>query len=213
MPARTVWVLGGDGWAYDIGYNGIDHILHSNENIKILVLDTEVYSNTGGQASKATKNGAVAKFADGGKHTSKKDLFRIASGIENVYAASVSLGANMMHTITAFKEAEEHQGPSIIIAYCPCIEHGIKKGMSCSINEEKLAVECGYVLLMRYKDGELLLDSKEPDFKKYQEYLDGEVRFNSLKIKNPEEAEALLAKQKENAINRYNYYKSINKKS
>ena len=213
MPARTVWVLGGDGWAYDIGYNGIDHILHSNENIKILVLDTEVYSNTGGQASKATKNGAVAKFADSGKHTSKKDLFKIASGIENVYVASVSLGANMMHTITAFKEAEEHQGPAIIIAYCPCIEHGIKKGMSCSISEEKLAVECGYVLLMRYKDNELLLDSKEPDFEKYQEYLNGEVRFNSLKIKNPEEADALLNKQKENAINRYNYYKSINKKA
>ena len=207
MPNRTVWALGGDGWAYDIGYNGIDHILHSGENIKILVLDTEVYSNTGGQASKSTKLGAVAEFADFGKKTSKKDLFKIASGIENVYVASVSLGANMMQTIKAFKEAESHQGPAIIIAYCPCVEHGIKGGMSNSINEEKIAVECGYTILMRSDNGKLYIDSKEPDFDKYSEFLDNEVRFKALKIKDNLLAERLLQQQKENAIKRYNYYR------
>lgn len=208
LPARTVWALGGDGWAYDIGYNGIDHILHSNENIKILVLDTEVYSNTGGQSSKSTKKGAIAKFASTGKNTSKKDLFRIASSIENCYVASISLGANMMQAIKAFKEAEEHDGPSIIIAYCPCIEHGIKNGMGSSINEEKLAVDCGYTILMRNKDGKLYIDSPEPDFEKYAEFLNGEVRYNSLKIKNPLMAEEILEVQKNNAIRRYNHYKN-----
>ena len=208
IPARTVWAIGGDGWAYDIGYGGLDHVLHSNENIKVLVLDTEVYSNTGGQASKATKLGAVAEFANLGKKTAKKDLFKIASCIPNCYVASISLGANMMQAINAFKEAEEHDGPAIIIAYCPCIEHGIKTGMGCSINEEKLAVECGYTLLMRY-DGEYRLDSKEPDFAKYEEFLNNEVRFNALKIKDPDLAEEILTEQKENAINRYNYYKNI----
>ena len=208
IPARTVWAIGGDGWAYDIGYGGLDHVLHSNENIKVLVLDTEVYSNTGGQASKSTKLGAVAEFANLGKKTAKKDLFKIASCIPNCYVASVSLGANMMQTINAFKEAEEHNGPAIIIAYSPCIEHGIKTGMGCSINEEKLAVECGYTLLMRY-DGEYHLDSKEPDFAKYEEFLNNEVRFNALKIKEPDLANEILSEQKENAIERYNYYKKI----
>ena len=209
IPARTVWTLGGDGWAYDIGYNGLDHILHSNENIKVLVLDTEVYSNTGGQSSKSTKLGAVAKFATGGKHTSKKDLFKIASTIDNCYVASISLGANMMQAIKAFKEAEEHNGPAIIIAYCPCIEHGIKNGMACSSSEEKLAVECGYTLLMRYADGKYYLDSKEPDFNKYNEFLENEVRFKSLKLNNAEEAEKLLENQINNAKERYEYYKNI----
>ena len=213
IPARTVWALGGDGWAYDIGYNGLDHILHSNENIKILVLDTEVYSNTGGQASKATNKGAVAEFADFGKKTNKKDLFRIASSIENCYVASVSLGANMLHTIKAFKEAEEHNGPAIIIAYCPCNEHGIKNGLACSINEEKLAMECGYTLLMRNVDDHLYLDSPEPNFDKYQEFLDNEVRFKALKIKNKEYADKILEEQKQNAIKRYNYYKNLNNKT
>ena len=208
IPARTVWAIGGEGWASDIGYGGLDHVLHSNENIKVLVLDTEVYSNTGGQASKATKLGAVAEFANLGKKTAKKDLFKIASCIPNCYVASISLGANMMQAINAFKEAEEHDGPAIIIAYCPCIEHGIKTGMGCSINEEKLAVECGYTLLMRY-DGKYHLDSKEPDFAKYEEFLNNEVRFNALKIKDPDLAEEILTEQKENAINRYNYYKNI----
>lgn len=208
VPARSVWAIGGDGWAYDIGYGGLDHVLHSNENIKVLVLDTEVYSNTGGQASKSTKLGAIAEFANLGKKTAKKDLFKIASCIPNCYVASISLGANMMQAINAFKEADAHKGPAIIIAYSPCIEHGIKSGMSCSINEEKLAVECGYTFLMRY-DGNFYLDSKEPDFSKYSDFLNNEVRFNALKIKEPDIAEKILDEQKENAIKRYNYYKNI----
>ena len=143
-----------------------------------------------------------------GKKTAKKDLFRIASSIPNCYVASISLGANMMQTINSFKEAEEHNGPAIIIAYCPCIEHGIKTGMGCSINEEKLAVECGYTLLMRY-DGKLHLDSKEPNFEKYEEFLNNEVRFNALKLKNSEFASEILEEQKQNAIARYNYYKNL----
>ena len=208
VPARSVWALGGDGWAYDIGYGGLDHILHSNENIKVLVLDTEVYSNTGGQASKSTKLGAVAEFANFGKKTAKKDLFRIATCIPNCYVASISLGGNMQQAINAFKEAEEHNGPAIIIAYAPCIEHGIKTGMGCSISEEKLAVECGYTLLMRY-DNKLTIDSKEPDFNKYEAFLDNEVRFNALKIKDKKLADEILNEQKENAIKRYEYYKNL----
>ena len=208
IPARSVWAIGGDGWAYDIGYGGLDHVLHTNENIKVLVLDTEVYSNTGGQASKSTKLGAVAEFANFGKRTAKKDLFKIASCIPNCYVASISLGANMMQAINAFKEAEEHNGPAIIIAYAPCIEHGIKTGMGCSVNEEKLAVECGYTLLMRY-DGKYHLDSKEPDFDKYEDFLNNEVRFNALKIKDAEFAKTILEEQKQNAITRYEYYKNI----
>ena len=208
IPARSVWAIGGDGWAYDIGYGGLDHVLHTNENIKVLVLDTEVYSNTGGQASKSTKLGAVAEFANFGKRTAKKDLFKIASCIPNCYVASISLGANMMQAINAFKEAEEHNGPAIIIAYAPCIEHGIKTGMGCSVNEEKLAVECGYTLLMRY-DGKYHLDSKEPTFDKYEDFLNNEVRFNALKIKDAEFAKTILEEQKQNAITRYEYYKNI----
>ena len=208
VPARTIWAIGGDGWAYDIGYGGLDHVLHSNENIKILVLDTEVYSNTGGQASKSTKLGAVAEFANFGKRTIKKDLFKIASCIPNCYVASISLGANMMQAIKAFNEAEAHNGPAIIIAYSPCIEHGIKTGMTTSSEEQKLAVECGYTILMRY-DGKYHIDSKEPDFNKYETFLDNEVRFNALKIKNKEFASKILEEQKENAIKRYEYYKKI----
>ena len=213
IPARSIWAIGGDGWAYDIGYNGIDHILHSNENINILVLDTEVYSNTGGQASKATNKGAVAEFADYGKKTNKKDLFKIASGIENVYVASICLGANMMQTINAFKEAEEHKGPSIIIAYCPCIEHGISKGLGNSLNEAKLAVECGYTILMRSCNNHLIIDSAEPNFDKYHELLDNEVRFKSLKLKDASYAEDILQRQKGYAIKRYEYYKSMQNKN
>ena len=208
VPARTIWAIGGDGWAYDIGYGGLDHVLHSNENIKILVLDTEVYSNTGGQASKSTKLGAVAEFANFGKRTIKKDLFKIASCIPNCYVASISLGANMMQAIKAFNEAEAHNGPAIIIAYSPCIEHGIKTGMTTSSEEQKLAVECGYTILMRY-DGNYHIDSKEPDFNKYETFLDNEVRFNALKIKNKEFASKILEEQKENAIKRYEYYKKV----
>ncbi len=209
VPARTVWAIGGDGWAYDIGYGGLDHVLHSNENIKVLVLDTEVYSNTGGQASKSTKLGAVAEFANFGKKTGKKDLFRIATAIPNCYVASISLGSNMMQAIKAFEEAEKHEGPAIIIAYATCVEHGIKQGMSCSMKEQNLAVACGYQLLMRYDGEKLTLDSKEPNFDLYEDFLNNEVRFNALKIKNPELADEILAKQKENAIKRYNYYKDL----
>ncbi len=208
VPARTIWAIGGDGWAYDIGYGGLDHVLHSNENIKILVLDTEVYSNTGGQASKSTKLGAVAEFANFGKRTAKKDLFKIASCIPNCYVASISLGANMMQAIKAFNEAEAHDGPAIIIAYSPCIEQGIKTGMTTSSEEQKLAVDCGYTILMRY-DGTYHIDSKEPDFTKYETFLNNEVRFNALKIKDEKLAQELFEEQKENAIKRYEYYKKI----
>ncbi len=206
---KSVWALGGDGWAYDIGFGGIDHVLSSNKNIKILVLDTEVYSNTGGQSSKSTRIGAVAEFANNGKQTAKKDLFKIAMNYPNIYVASISLGANMMQALNVFKEAEMHDGPAIVIAYSPCIEHGIKGGMSNSITSEKLAVDSGYVLLMRYKDGKLLMDSKEPNFDKYDEFLSNEARYNALKIKNKKAAEELLSDNKTNAVNRYNYYKNL----
>ncbi len=209
IEARSVWCIGGDGWAYDIGYNGIDQILSSNENINILILDTEVYSNTGGQASKSTKKGSVTKFASNGKVTNKKDLFKIATCYENIYVASVCLGADPMQTIKSFMEAEEHNGPSIIIAYSPCIEHGIKGGLINSIEQEKLSVECGYNILMRYKNNTLYIDSKEPNFEKYGQFLNNEVRYNSLKLKNEKLAKTLLNEQKEYAIKRYEYYKNL----
>ncbi|MCI9586074.1 MAG: pyruvate:ferredoxin (flavodoxin) oxidoreductase, partial [Bacilli bacterium] len=163
MP-RSVWAVGGDGWAYDIGFNGIDHVLASGDNINILVLDSQVYSNTGGQSSKATPKGAVAQFASDGKKNNKKDLARIAMSYPNVYVATVSIGANMMQVIKAFEEASKHKGPSIIIAYTPCISHGIKGGMKESVNMEALATKCGYFPTFRYNDGVFVLDSKNPDF-------------------------------------------------
>lgn len=214
IPARTVWAIGGDGWAYDIGFGGIDHVLSSEENIKILVLDTEVYSNTGGQMSKSSHIGQVAEFADLGKRSHKKDLFRIAMSYPNCYVASISLGANMMQTLKVFKEAEAHQGPSIIIAYAPCIEHGIKGGMSCTNEEQKLAVQVGYTILMRYKpeDNRLYIDSKTPEFEKYHEFLEREVRYRSLSIKNKEMAATLLEENRQAAIKRYEFYESFVKK-
>lgn len=209
VEARSIWCIGGDGWAYDIGFNGIDQVLSSGENINILVLDTEVYSNTGGQASKSSKTGAVAKFATSGKTTKKKDLFRIATCYDNTYVASVCLGANPTQTLKSILEAENHNGPSIIIAYAPCIEHGIKGGLINSLDEEKLSVECGYNLLMRYKDNKLYLDSGEPDFSKYKTFLENEVRYNALKIKNSSLANELLNEQIEYAKKRYNYYKKL----
>lgn len=211
IPARSVWAIGGDGWAYDIGFGGIDHVLSSGENINILVLDTEVYSNTGGQASKSSHVGQVAQFADYGKKTYKKDLFKIAMSYPNCYVANVSFGANFMQTIKAFKEAEEHQGPSIIIAYSPCLEHGIKGGMGNSVLEEKMAVDVGYTTLMRYNPVEkkLYLDSKEPDFEKYALFLQNEVRYKSLEVKNKELAKEVLELNKQEAIERYRYYKKI----
>ena len=214
IPARSVWTLGGDGWAYDIGFGGIDHVLSSGENVNILVLDTEVYSNTGGQASKSSRIGQVAQFADNGKKTAKKDLFKIAMSYPNCYVASVSFGSNFMQTIKAFKEAEEHNGPSIIIAYAPCIEQGIKGGMCNATSEQKLVVECGYTSLMRYvpEEDKLYLDSREPDFDKYEILLKNEVRYSSLIKKNPEIADEILELNKQEAMKRYNYYKDLSMK-
>lgn len=212
VPARSVWTLGGDGWAYDIGFGGIDHVLSSNTKARMLVLDTEVYSNTGGQMSKSSQMGQVAEFANFGKQNYKKDLFRIAMSYTNCYVASISLGANPIQAIKAFKEAENHDGPSIIIAYSPCIEHGIKSG--CANKEEKLVVEAGYTLLMRYNPDEkkLYLDSKEPKYDKLDELWNNETRFNALKIKDEKLAEELLNLQKESLKERYEYYKEISTK-
>ena len=212
IPSRSVWTLGGDGWAYDIGFGGIDHILSSNAKARILVLDTEVYSNTGGQMSKSSQFGQVAEFANFGKKNNKKDLFRIAMSYPNTYVASISLGANPIQAIKAFKEAENNDGPSIIIAYSPCVEHGIKSGSS--INEEKLVVDAGYTLLMRYDPSidKLYLDSKEPNYDKLEDLWQNETRFNALKIKDENLAQELLESQKEALIKRYNYYKEISSK-
>lgn len=214
IPARSVWTIGGDGWAYDIGFGGLDHVLSSNEHARILVLDTEVYSNTGGQSSKSTRIGAIAEFANSGKKTVKKDLFRIAMNYPNCYVANISLGANFMQAINAFKEAEANDGPSIIIAYCPCIEQGIKGGMCNSINEEKLAVECGYVNLLRYNpDGnKLTLDSKEPNFDVYHDFLMNEIRYNNLYNKDETSAKIILEENKAEAKKRYEYYKELSEK-
>ncbi|MFA6777849.1 MAG: 2-oxoacid:acceptor oxidoreductase family protein, partial [Bacilli bacterium] len=212
LTPKSVWTIGGDGWAYDIGFGGIDHVLSSGKNVKILVLDTEVYSNTGGQTSKSSQKGVVAEFANMGKKTSKKDLFRIAMCYPNVYVAQISLGANMMHTIKVLTEAENHNGPSIVIAYSPCVEHGIKGGLVNSVEQQKLAVESGYLLLMRYFDKRLYLDSAKPKFDKYQEFLNNEIRYTSLKIKDQNLANKLLEANKKSAINRYNYYNDIKTK-
>ena len=211
MPSKTVWAIGGDGWAYDIGFGGLDHLLSSNENVKVLVLDTEVYSNTGGQSSKSSNIGQVAEFTNFGKKTAKKDLFKIAMSYPNCYVASVSLGANYFHTIKVMKEAEEHNGPAIIIAYSPCVEQGIKGGMINSIKEEKLAILCGYTSLMRYNpiEEKLYIDSKEPDFTKYMEFLKNERRYKTLMEKDASLAEKLLNSQIENAKKRYDYYKNL----
>ena len=205
----SIWEIGGDGWAYDIGFGGIDHVLSSGEDINILVLDSQVYSNTGGQASKSTPKGAIAKFAASGKKTSKKDLARIAMCYPNVYVAQISLGANMMQTLKALKEAEEHNGPSIVIAYTPCISHGIKGGMKESINIEKLAVKCGYFPIFRYDGSTFTLDSKNPDFNLYEEFLNSQTRYSMLKTLNEEKADQLLKANKENAIKRFEYYKNL----
>ncbi len=209
---KTQWIVGGDGWAYDIGYGGLDHVLASGENLNVLVLDTEIYSNTGGQASKATPTGAIAQFAAAGKATKKKDLGMMAATYGYVYVAQIALGADMNQALKALKEAEAYDGPSLVICYAPCISHGIKVGMGFSIEEEKKAVEAGYWHLYRFnpelkKEGKnpFILDSKEPT-KSYQEFLDGEVRYTSLKKLHPEKAEGLYKLAEENAKERYEYY-------
>lgn len=210
---RSYWLVGGDGWAYDIGYNGIDHVLANRENVNILVLDTEVYSNTGGQSSKSTREGAVAKFASNGKKTAKKDLLKIALTYPHVYVASISLGANPQQAIKVMLEAEKYDGPSIIVAYAPCIAQGIIKGMSNSLNEEKDAVTSGYFPLFHYNpvDETFKVDSKA-DFDKYYEFIAGEDRYRSLKKLNKNHKE-LLEKNKENAQKRYQYYKLLEDES
>lgn len=184
---KSVWIFGGDGWAYDIGYGGLDHILASGENINILVFDTEVYSNTGGQASKATPQGAYARFATDGKKTPKKKLAQIAMTYENVYVAQVAMGADFEQTVKAFTEAESYDGPSLIIAYCTCIAHGIRAGMGSSQAEEKKAVAAGYWKLFRYNPAliaqgkePLIIDSREPDISR-EEFLAGEIRYRGQK--------------------------------
>lgn len=211
ITARNIWCIGGDGWAYDIGFSGIDHVLASNDNIKILVLDSQVYSNTGGQSSKSSPKGAIASFASTGKKTNKKDLAKIAMSYPDAYVAQVSLGASPMQTIKAFKEANEYDGPAIIIAYTPCISHGIKGGMEKSVDMEKLATASGYFLTFRRhpKEG-FTLDSKNVDFEKYDDFLNCQTRFNMLKTINPEHAEELLVANKDNAIRTFNYYEELN---
>ena len=215
IPSRSVWIFGGDGWAYDIGYGGLDHVLHSNENINVMVLDTEVYSNTGGQKSKSTRTGGVAEFASSGKLETKKDLFRIAMAIPNVYVASISMGANPMQTIKAMKEAKEHNGPSLIIAYSPCIEQGIVGGMSNQLEEQKMLVNVGYNLLMRYnpEDGILTVDSKEPDFDNYDSVFRQELRYKNLEVKNESEYQRLYEENLNSAKERYYYYKDLENKN
>ena len=216
IAARSQWIFGGDGWSYDIGYGGLDHVLASGENVNVMVLDTEVYSNTGGQSSKSTPAGAVTKFATSGKKVRKKDLGMMAMSYGYVYVAQVAMGSSQAQFLNALKEAEAYDGPSLIIAYAPCINHGLRNGMGKSQYEEKLAVECGYWHLYRFNpaladEGKnpFTLDSKEPDWSKFQDFIKGEVRYSSLTKMFPAEAEELFARTEEYAKLRYNSYKKL----
>ena len=216
LVKRSQWIIGGDGASYDIGYGGLDHVIASGKNVNILVLDTEVYSNTGGQSSKATPLGAIAKFAASGKRVRKKDLGLMATTYGYVYVAQIAMGADQAQTLKALREAEAYDGPSLIIAYAPCINHGLKKGMGKSQAEEKAAVECGYWHLWRYNpaleaEGKnpFTLDSKEPDWSKFQDFLKGEVRFASVAKQYPTEAAELFAAAEENAKWRLRSYKRL----
>lgn len=213
IKPRSVWMIGGDGWAYDIGYNGIDHVLANKENVNILVLDTEVYSNTGGQASKSTRIGAVAKFASHGKETAKKDLAKIALTYPHVYVGAISIGANPQQAIKVLQEAESYQGPSIIIAYAPCIAQGIIKGMQNAIEEEKEATRSGYFPIFHYnpETEEFKMDSKS-DFSRYEEFILGEDRYRSLE-KLSKDHQQLLSQNKMEAEKRYQYYESLTNKN
>ena len=217
LVKRSHWIFGGDGWAYDIGFGGLDHVLASGEDVNVLVFDTEVYSNTGGQSSKATPTAAIAKFAASGKRTKKKDLGMIAMSYGYVYVAQISMGADKNQTLKAIAEAEAYPGPSLIIAYAPCINHGLKAGMGASQLEAKKAVESGYWGMYRYNPALLAqgkspfsMDSKEPtsDFK---EFLMGEVRYSSLKQQFPEQAEELFEKTAQDAKERLENYKRLAK--
>jgi pyruvate-ferredoxin/flavodoxin oxidoreductase len=216
LAKKSHWIIGGDGWAYDIGFGGLDHVLASGENVNVLVLDTEVYSNTGGQSSKATPAGAVAKFATSGKKIRKKDLGMIAKSYGYVYVAQVAMGANQAQYFKAIKEAEAFNGPSIIICYAPCINHGISAGMGTTQREEKRAVECGYWHLWRFNpemeeqgNNGFSLDSSEPDWSKFRDFIMSEVRYNSLLKTFPQEAEELFAATEKNAKWRYEGYKKL----
>jgi pyruvate-ferredoxin/flavodoxin oxidoreductase len=214
LVKRSQWIIGGDGWAYDIGFGGLDHIIANNEDVNILVLDTEVYSNTGGQSSKASQTGSIAKFTAAGKPGKKKDLAAIAMSYGHVYVAYVSSGASHMQLLKAMKEAESYPGPSIIIAYSPCIAQGLRSGMSHSQVQTKLAVECGYWTLLRHDprlaaEGKnpFIIDSKEPDWDKYNDYLMSETRYSQLRQINPEVADELLELNKQESQRRYAMYK------
>jgi len=207
---KSVWIVGGDGWAYDIGYGGLDHVIANEADINVMVLDTELYSNTGGQASKSSQTGSINKFTASGKKEAKKNLALMAMAYGHVYVAQIALGANPMKAIQAFKEAESYDGPSLIICYCPCVNHGIKGGLSNSIKEERDAVECGYFTTFRYdprkvKEGKpgLEIDCKEPDWSKFRDFLMHETRFSQLPVVNPAESEKLLTKCEEYAKSRF----------
>jgi len=213
---KSQWIIGGDGWAYDIGFGGLDHVIASGKNVNILILDTEIYSNTGGQSSKSTPVGAIAKFAASGKRVRKKDLGMMAATYGYVYVAQVAMGANQAQTLKAIREAEAYDGPSIVIAYSPCISHGIKAGMGKAQEEQQRAVECGYWHLYRYnptlaEEGKnpMTLDSKEPQWDKFQDFLLGEVRYNSLLKQFPAEAKELFVAAQKNAKWRYDGYKRL----
>ena len=212
LAKKSQWIFGGDGWAYDIGFGGVDHVLASGKDINVMVFDTEVYSNTGGQSSKSTKTGAIAQFAAGGKETKKKDLASIAMSYGYVYVAQIAMGADFNQTVKAIAEAEAYPGPSLIIAYAPCINHGIKKGMSKAQTEEELAVKCGYWHNFRFNpaaENKFSLDSKTPDMENYMDFLNGEVRYNSLQRQNPEKAARLFAKNESEAQARYEYLQKL----
>ena len=215
LSKKSIWIFGGDGWAYDIGFGGLDHVIASGKNVNILVLDTEVYSNTGGQASKATPTGSIAQFAAGGKANKKKDLASIAMSYGYVYVAQVAMGANYNQCIKAFIEAEKYNGPSIIIAYAPCINHGIKGGMSYAQLEQKRAVEAGYWNLFRFNP-DIKLEGKNPfildskaDTSKYKDFIMNEVRYNALKRSFPERSEKLFKEAENEAQDKYNYLLSL----
>ena len=211
LAKKSQWIFGGDGWAYDIGFGGVDHVLASGQDINIMVFDTEVYSNTGGQSSKATPTGAIAQFAAGGKEVKKKDMASIAMSYGYVYVAQIAMGADFNQTVKAIAEAEAYPGPSLIIAYAPCINHGIKKGMNKAQTEEELAVKSGYWHNFRFNpaaENKFTLDSKAPT-EDYKGFLNGEVRYNALARMNPERAEELFAKSEEAAKERYAYLNKL----
>jgi len=209
LVRKDVWIIGGDGWAYDIGFGGLDHVLASGRNVNVLVLDTEVYSNTGGQMSKSTPRGAVAKFAAGGKRGRKKDLARIAMTYGQVYVAQVAMGASDTQTVRAFLEAEAYDGPSLIIAYSHCIAHGIN--MRAGMEQQRAAVESGHWPLFRYHpEGEkpLTLDSKSPEIP-FKDYAYQETRYNMLAKSHPQEAERLLQEAQQDAEDRWRFYEQL----